>query len=601
MTYQINFEPLGQRCPGSGDVCLLEVARQAGVGIASICGGCGSCGSCKIQILDGQVSPVTGTETEWLSPDELSEGYRLACQVYPRGDIRVHIPSESLTSVQRVQVEGKEVRVPIEPVVKGYDIQLIPPTLDDIRSEATRVQDYLSDKYDMANLSLDFELLRQLPTRLRELNWEASLCLRGREIISLQPRGQMRLGLAIDLGTTKIAGYLVDLGTGQTLASAGAMNPQIAYGEDVIARIVYAMRGSKEATRLSQLVVTTLNELAQGLCAQSGHTTDEISEAVIVGNTVMHHLFLGLPVAQLGMSPYISTISSSLDIKARDLGLGLAPGCYIHFLPNIAGFVGADHVAMLLATGIYEAEKAVVGIDIGTNTEITLRTGGQLVTCSAASGPAFEGAHIKYGMRAADGAIERLRIVGSEVEYQTINNSPPVGLCGSGILDTVAQLLQSGSIGKKGKMGSHSRVRQMAWGREFVLVTEEQSGGGREVTITEADIAEIQLAKGAIQTGINILLAEANLATADIDEVIIAGAFGTYINVVSAITIGMLPRLPVQRFRQVGNAAGMGAKLALVSGEQRAKAEKIARQVRYIELANNPRFAGEFSKAMLLS
>ena len=600
MTYQIDFEPVGQRCSCAGDVSLLELARQARVGIASLCGGRGNCGSCKVQVLDGPVSPVTETERGWLSPAALAEGYRLACQAYAEGDVRVHIPPESLTSIQRTQVEGKELRVPIEPVVEDYDIQLVPPTLEDIRSDATRVQDYLTDKYGMDNLSVDLELLRQLPILLREFNWEATLGLREGEIVSLQPKGQARLGLAIDLGTTKIAGYLVDLRTGETLASVGAMNPQIAYGEDVVARITYAMKGSTEATLLSQLVVTTLNELAQGLCAQSGHAADEISEVVIVGNTAMHHLLLGLPVTQLGVSPYMPAVSNSLDVKARDLGLGFTSGCYVHLLPNIAGFVGADHVAMLLATGIYEAERTAMGIDIGTNTEITLRAHGQVFTCSAASGPAFEGAHIKHGMRASEGAIERVRIVGSQVEYQTINNVPPVGLCGSGILDTVAQLLQSGIINQRGVMGSYPHVRQMEQGREFVLVTKEQSGSGQDITVTGGDIAEIQLAKGAIRTGINILLAEAGLVASDIDELIIAGAFGTHINVVSAVTIGMLPQLPLECFRQVGNAAGMGAKLALVSKEQRAKAKGIASQVHYIELANDPRFAAEFINAMFL-
>lgn len=600
MTYQIDIEPIGLRWSGTDDVSLLDTCRQAGVGISSLCGGSGTCGSCKVQILDGQVSPLTGAEREQLSPTELADGYRLACQVYPQGNIRVRIPPESLTSAQRIQVEGKELGVAIKPVVEDYDIKLSPPTLEDVRSDVTRLQDYLLEQYGLDDLSIDLGLLRHLPGWLRELNWKATLGIRGSEIVSLQPVGQARLGLAVDLGTTKVAAYLVDLRTGQTIAATGTMNPQITYGEDVIARIAYAMRGPKETTTLSQLASTAITELTQKLCTQSKHTTDEIAEVVIVGNTAMHHLLLELPVSQLGTSPYVPALSNSLDVKARELGFDFAPGCYVHLLPNIAGFVGADHVAMLLATGIYEARETVIGIDIGTNTEITLRTPEKLISCSTASGPAFEGAHIKDGMRATDGAIERVRIIGSQVQYQTINNLPPVGLCGSGILDTVAQLVQSSIIGKKGVIGEHPRGRHTEHGWEFVLVTAEESSRDRGISVTRHDIEEIQLAKAAIRTGINVLLAEVGLTANDIYKVIIAGAFGTYLDVTSAITIGMFPQLPLECFSQVGNAAGMGAKLALISKEQRARAEEIARQVQYIELAANPHFAEEFTHAMLL-
>jgi uncharacterized 2Fe-2S/4Fe-4S cluster protein (DUF4445 family) len=599
MSHQVDFEPLGRRLRVDQDVSILTAAQQAGVGLVSICGGKGTCGRCKVQVLDGQLSPLSETEGRKLNSDEIARGYRLACQAEVLSDLKLHVPPQSLTAAQRTQVEGQELTVPVVPVVVGCDFRLRPPALDDIRSDMDRVRDHLA-LLDYSDLTIDFAVLRELSTNLREWDWTGTVGLRGREMVSLGPLGRKLLGLAVDLGTTKLAGYLVDLETGQTLAMAGAMNPQIAYGEDVMARIAYAMEGEEQATTLREVVVGAINDLAQDLCTQSGHLPGEIVEAVVVGNTAMHHLFLGLPVKQLGLAPYLPAVSDALDVKAREVGLAMAPGSYVHLLPNIAGFVGADHVAMILSTQIGEAEGAMLGLDIGTNTEVVLRANGRLISCSTASGPAFEGAHIKDGMRAAEGAIERLRITTSGVEYQTIGNAPPVGLCGSGVLDAVAQLRQVGVLDERGNMGDHPGVRRTRHGPEFVLVTAPQGGNGREVVITRGDVGEIQLAKGAIRAGINILLDEAGLSEQDIDRVIIAGAFGTYIEVSSAILIGMFPPLPVERFNQVGNAAGMGAKLALVSKVQRARAAEIARQVEYIELTNDKRFVDEFARAMYL-
>jgi uncharacterized 2Fe-2S/4Fe-4S cluster protein (DUF4445 family) len=600
MSYQVDFEPLGRRLRVDRGVSILTAAQQAGVGLVSICGGKGTCGRCKVQVLEGQVSPMTETEGRKLTADEVARGYRLACQAEVLSDLKLHIPPQSLTAAQRTQVEGQELTVPIVPVVVGHEVRLSPPTREDLRSDLDRMRHHLAETLGLSDLTVDFGLLRQLPTRLRAERWVGTVGLRGREVISFGPLGCELLGLAVDVGTTKLASYLVELETGRTLAAAGAMNPQIAYGEDVMARIAYAMEGEEQAATLQAAVVGAVNGLARDLCIQSGHHPQDIVEAVVVGNTAMHHLFAGLPVRQLGLAPYLPAVSEALDLKAREVGLEIAPGGYLHLLPNIAGFVGADHVAMILSTGIGESEGTVLGLDIGTNTEVVLRANGRLIACSTASGPAFEGAHIKDGMRAAEGAIERLRIVDSDVEYQTIGGAPPVGLCGSGVLDAVAQLRLSGIVDEKGNMGDHPRVRRTDHGPEFVLVSAEEGGNDREVVISRGDVGEIQLAKGAIRAGINILLDEAGLSEQDVGEVIIAGAFGTYIDVSSAIAIGMFPPLPVERFNQVGNAAGMGAKLALVSQEQRTQAAQIARQVQYIELTNDKRFVEEFARAMYL-
>jgi uncharacterized 2Fe-2S/4Fe-4S cluster protein (DUF4445 family) len=327
----------------------------------------------------------------------------------------------------------------------------------------------------------------------------------------------------------------------------------------------------------------------------------DIVEAVVVGNTAMHHLLLGLPVEQLALSPYVPAVKGALDIKAREIGLKIAPGGYVHLLPNIAGFVGADHVAMLLATNISQKKGVVLALDIGTNTEVCLSCDSNMTSVSCASGPAFEGAHIKHGMRAAGGAIEHMQIVGDRINYQTIGGTPPVGICGSGIIDVMAELYLNRVLGDNGRMGAdHQRVRTRQGVLEFVLVSEEENSGGFAIAITQKDIRELQLAKGAIRTGIQVLLDANSRSEEEIKEVIIAGAFGSYIDVASAVTIGMLPSLPLNRFKQVGNAAGTGAKMALISKDARGEAQDIAERVKYIELAATSQFTLTFAQANYL-
>ncbi|UCG83385.1 MAG: DUF4445 domain-containing protein, partial [Dehalococcoidia bacterium] len=386
---------------------------------------------------------------------------------------------------------------------------------------------------------------------------------------------------------------------GEILAAKGMMNPQIAYGEDIISRISYAIDHDGET--LQHIIVDGLNRFIGELCSELGLAADCIAEVVLVGNTAMHHLFLGLPVRQMILAPYVPAVTDSIYTKSRDIGMAVSPGAYVYTMPNIAGYVGADHVAMLLATGVDNACATAIRIDIGTNTEITLAADGQLRACSCASGPAFEGAHIKHGMRAMAGAIEKVGINGASVVLQTIDDQPPVGLCGSGILDAIAQLLGAEIIDEMGKLKSHPCVRQTETGKEFVLAGRDESGTGKDITLTEKDISEIQLAKGAIASGINILLKEANISWHDIDEVIIAGAFGTYIDVASAISVGMLPPLPVQLFSQVGNAAGIGAKLALISRTQRQMGVDIARRVSHVELTSYPEYPRVFANALRFS
>lgn len=590
--FNLDFEPIGRRGQCKSGQSLLESARELNVDLVSICGGVGSCGRCKVQIIAGEVSKLTADEQDELSARELEQGYRLACKVYPLSDVKIHVPPESLTAPQRTQVEGLEVDVAPEPPVRGMDVRLTAPTLDLPTPDDVNLLTALG----LPAGSLDFHVQQELSRQLRDFNWNVSVALRGDEIVAVAAPGTRWLGLAVDIGTTKIAAYLVDLETGKTLASKGMMNPQISYGEDLVTRIVAASKAPPDAAKLQSLLTEAINQLAADLCAETGLSTDTIVEAVVVGNTAIHHLFLRLPVKQLGLAPYTPAVRAAVEIKAREIGLKLAPGAYLHLLPNVAGYVGADHVAMLLATRTAEADKTTLAIDIGTNTEICLNYKGKLTSISCASGPAFEGAHIKFGMRAAPGAIEHVRLDGDRLEIQTIGAEAPIGVCGSGLLDVVAQMRQNNILDKMGRMGAHPRVRKETVA-EFILV---ERPGQEPITISQKDVRELQLAKAAIRAGIQALVAAVGLTEADIEQVIIAGAFGTFIDVGSAVTIGMLPNLPLERFSQVGNAAGTGARLALISTSQRAKAAEIAERDGYIELASVPNFQRKFAEATYL-
>jgi uncharacterized 2Fe-2S/4Fe-4S cluster protein (DUF4445 family) len=599
--FTIDFEPVGLRGKCRKKESLLACARRLGVGISSICGGKGTCHACKVQVLSGTVSKPTPNELETFSRREIKGGWRLACQTYPASDCKIAVSAESMTTPQRLQVEGLEITVSPEPSVRAYRLQLAAPSLETPQADADRLLEALNQQHKLRCTKVNIGALRTISDQLRSWKWKNQAVVRNGEVIAILPPKSRQLGLAIDLGTTKIAGYLVDLSNGRTLAAKGLMNPQISYGEDIINRINRVIKSPDEGVQLQKLAVDAINELCTDLCAEAGAKPEEVVEAVVVGNTTMHHLFLRLPVKQLALSPFVPAVSRALEVRAGELGLNIAPGAYVHLLPNIAGFVGADHVSMLLATDAWQAKETTVALDIGTNTEVSLICKGKITATSCASGPAFEGGHIKYGMRAATGAIERLRIDGDKTQYQTIGGAPPVGICGSGILDALAQLYLAKIIDDGGRIiDNRPRVRAYKGQHEFILVSKEERKGKPAITITQHDVRELQLAKAAIRTGIQALLETRGCSEAEIKQVIIAGAFGTYIDVASAVAIGMLPSLPLNRFRQVGNAAGMGAKLALISLKSRAKAQAVASRVSYIELASVPNFEPTFIQASYL-
>ena len=421
--------------------------------------------------------------------------------------------------------------------------------------------------------------------------------------VGFDPAGSSggRLGLAFDVGTTKLAGYLVDLDRGVTLARAGALNPQATYGEDVVSRIAYANEAPDNADELRTLLEQALDLLVQELSTSAGVEREQIAEGVVVGNTAMHHLLLGLPVRQLGEAPYEPVTTDPVWTGAEGLGLRLSADANFYLPPIIAGYVGADHVAMAVAADVWTTSAPLLAIDIGTNTEISLARENSVWSCSCASGPAFEGAHIRDGMRARAGAIERIQVVQGALRLHTIGERPPVGICGSGILDAVAALRTLGVLDEKGALRSGVRgARPGGTLKEYVLADASSTGHGREVAITRSDVHEVQLAKAAIRAGIDALLETAGVEASALEQVVVAGAFGTYLDVRSAISIGMFPPLPVNRFRQVGNAAGTGAVKLLLRPDLRDAVERDVRKVRYVELATSADFQEQFIKSLFL-
>jgi uncharacterized 2Fe-2S/4Fe-4S cluster protein (DUF4445 family) len=597
----VDMQPVGRRVDISEGSTLLEAAQSAGVGLVSLCGGEGWCESCLVRIAKGEINEPTQPELDYLDEGDLSAGYRLACQVKPKTDVRIDIPPESLSTPQRLQIEGKDFEIPLAPIVEYVDLELSPPTIKSLRADSDRVKDALLES-GFRNIRIELPVLMNISNVLRANKWSIRAVLRQGEVIALLPKGMGIFGISVDIGTTKLALYLVDLSTGEVVDKVGEMNPQIAYGEDVVSRIAYVTQNDDGRETLQNALISSLNLLVQEVCGTAAIDQSQIVDAVVVGNTAMHHLFAGLPVEQLAFAPYVPAVNEPIDFRAADIGIEMAPGAYIHLLPNIAGYVGADHAAVILSTELWKTGKTILAIDVGTNTEISLVSNGSLLSCSCASGPAFEGAHITNGMRAAPGAIERVQIIDGEIKTFTIDDALPVGICGSGILDVVAEMKAANLMDEKGALieGKLNIRKGKKKNLEFLLVPREFTGHERDISVSRTDVNEIQLAKAAIRAGQEILLAKAGIAAEDIDEIIIAGAFGTYIDVPNAISVGMFPGIPVQSFRQVGNAAGMGAVQALISLKHRQLIEDVIKDVDYIELTTYEHFQKEFIDAMYL-
>ncbi len=596
-TYEIVFQPDGKRIKVSENSTLLEAAYLAGVDLVSVCGGKGACCKCKVQIKSESLTqPLTENEKKCLTQQEQSEGIRLACQVRINNPLIVRIPEYSRSGKQRLQVEGIKTSVTLDPLVKKYHLHLPKPTITDPRSDVDRIYDELKNHYKLNGLDLKIDLLKTLGPFLRESEWDITVTLWNNQIIAFESGNttDRLFGLALDIGTTKLAMYLLNMITGNVIAVDSAMNPQIPYGEDIISRINYVC--SKENTQeLQQVLIQSINEMIAHLCEKSGIKPQELYEMTVVGNTAMHHIFLNINPRHLALAPYTPVIRNGVNIGPKDIGIHINPTGNIFVLPVIAGYNGADNVAVILATEIYKRKELCLALDIGTNTEVILGNKDKILVCSCASGPAFEGASIKHGMRAASGSIEKVQIDPDTFECvcQTIDNLPARGICGSGIVDIIAEMLKVGIIDVTGRINKSletDKIRESSEGYEFILAEANQTAIGTDITITQKDIRQLILAKAAMHTGCVILMEELGVTETDIDKVFIAGAFGNYIDVQNARFIGMYPEIDISKVEIVGNAAGTGARMALLSKTMRSLSETISKRCNYVELAAKKNF-----------
>jgi len=623
---QVIFQPSGMRGEIPEGKTVLEASRSLGVGIESVCGGKKSCGKCRIRIESGifdrfgitslpdHLSPFTEEEGKLIGEKERAEGFRLACTAVIRGDVLIFVPEESRTGKQVVRKEASDKTISLNPAVRLFSVTLPPPTLNDPLGDYERLVAALAERFGLQRPEIDYPALLDLPGALRQGNWTVTAAIRmEREILAVFP-GEVEeaYGLAIDVGSTTVAGYLCSLKTGKLIGTESLMNPQVTYGDDVIARITYVMDQPDGMKKMRGAIIDCLNDLIRTVTGDAGLSPADILEITLVGNTAMHHLFLGIDPRALGVSPFTPAVHRSLDIKARDLGLAAHPAANVHILPIEAGFVGADNVGVLIAEEPYRRDEMVLIIDVGTNGEMVMGNRERLLSASCATGPALEGAHIRFGMRAAPGAIERIRIAPEalEVSFKIIGEErwrPEVritgakGICGSGIIDGVAELYRAGIIDRSGRFRTDlatPRLRLNDGKPEFVIAWPEETSLEGAITISQKDVRSVQLAKGALYAGAKLMMKK--LGIEKLDRVIIAGAFGSYIDKTEAMILGMFPDCDLDCVSSVGNAAGDGARIALLNRDKRLEAEEMARRVEYLELTLAKEFQQEFMAAMFI-
>lgn len=588
--HRVSFPALERQIECREDESLFAAARRAGLRVVGACGGRGSCGTCIVRVTEGRIHREgEGTHKKWVR----------ACRVQPRSDLSVEVAPRSLAPIVRADVRtgGEDQALPGQPAVQAFELVLPPATLQDLASDADRVRRVLAAQGRAQPAAIDWAAAAELPGLLRAHDWRvnARQSADGARLLGFAPPGAPLLGLAVDLGTTNAAAFLLDLATGRRLASLGLENPQVAWGADLISRINHAIKSPGAAEALRQAAVNAINALAHDLVRAVDAQTSDIADVVVCGNTAMQHLLAGWPVAQLGRAPFVAAMNEPLDVPARQLGLQVMAGARLHLAPSVGGFVGGDHVTAMLATEpLWHGAGTSLVMDIGTNTEISLVHDGRIWSASCPSGPALEGGHIGSGMRAAEGAIERVSIdAGGELRLQVIGGGKPIGLCGSGVLDALAAFVRAGWVDARGRIaGTHPAVGTVDGVKAITLA--EDTVEVPAVRFTQHDVRAVQLAKSAIRTGVRLLCAEAGTEESTIDRFVIAGAFGAYLSVESGMAIGLLPELPRDRFRQVGNAAGLGVQQMLASTERRARAALLATECRYVELSSRSDFQKTF-------
>ena len=620
----LNFEPISRRVLLTSDKNIYDLLSDISVPIRSICGGQGTCGKCRLLIQTGKeflIAP-TSSEKKFLNPNDLDGGWRLGCQTKidinklqiiektQAPQLRIFLPNELILEDFKILTSGINKGLTIQPAVKKYYLNLEKPTLTDPLPDFERLVRSLISVDRSLNVkvqkNIEFALLRKLPGLLRESNYNVTITLlNNNTIIAVEPGNTVKnnYGIAYDIGTTTIVGYLINLNSGKVYAINSRLNSQTAYGEDVVTRITYIKDDAQKLVTLSSAVLNDLNKILINTCTEVNIDPSQIYEASIVGNSVMHHIFLGINPINIGLSPFVPVIGKGLNVKAKELNLGIAQFGNVYVAPVISGFVGADTIGVILSSKIYEEEELTLAIDIGTNGEIIIGNKDMLAVGSCAAGSALEGAHISDGMRAAAGAIDALKIVPEtlEISYSTIKNKKPIGICGSGLVDAIAEMLKSKIITRSGNFNKefikHERFIKTEKNKEFILVRKDETSIGKDITLTQSDIRQIQMAKSAFYSGMRMILKHLG-ENLQIKQVFLAGAFGNYINTKNAKFIGMIPDIPDDKIYQIGNAAGVGAQHCLLDKSLRDKAEQLLKKIHYVEIAVKEEFQKEYATAM---
>jgi uncharacterized 2Fe-2S/4Fe-4S cluster protein (DUF4445 family) len=591
---------------------LLEAAREVGVDIVATCGGRGRCRSCRVKLIKGSVPPPSLADLLQLGDEEVHEGYRLSCQYAVTDDATVQISPPLEESAFQILEEtasaGDGTRLELDSGVAKVHAQVTPPR--DRTLQTSDLDELLRAIETVATDAIGVDILRRVPTVLRESPDGVTLTSFGASVLAIEPGNATEQihGVAFDIGTTTVVGYLIDLATGETLATVSGLNPQTVYGGDLMSRISFAAQERGNVRKLRSRIVGFLNELLDQACAEAEVSRERVYKVVVVGNTCMHHLFLGIDPTFVGQAPYAPAIRDGYACLAREVGLRAHANARLFLLPLVAGFVGADTVGMILSTGIHASAQLRVAVDIGTNAEVVMGSRDRLMACSSPAGPALEGGQIRCGMRAAAGAIDWVRI-DDALDVHTIGEAPPIGLCGSGLIDAVAALLDAGILEPSGRLlpspdaalpeSVRSRIREDADGiPEFVLSWARDSGHDQDIVLTQTDIRQLQLAKAAIGSGVQVLEREMGVTHEGITELLLSGGFGNYLSIRSARRIGLIPDLPASRVRYVANAAGLGAQMALLSERARRRADELAAEVAHLSLADHPQFQRLFIDAI---
>jgi len=612
MTVTVTFRPQGIAVAVPQGSTILEAAMQAGLEVPAPCGGQGRCGRCQVQVQQG---PVDQPENAHLSAQARAQGYVLACQARVRGPVTVLLPEE--LRLERV-VAGAGVAdyaalTPScdfhhAPTIRVLYCECERPSLSDNTNDLDRLRRALFRQHSVADLSVGLPLLQVLPQRLRAADWRVTAVLEpldeGVRLVDILSgeRSERLCGAAVDLGTTTVKLFLVDLNTGEVLDSASAYNAQISCGEDIISRIIYSQKKDGLA-HLQRLVLRTINGLLAEVARRQGVELREIQALSAAGNTTMNHLFLGINPKYIREEPYLPAVTHAPIVTAGEIGLAINPNAPVYCVPNVGAYVGGDIVAGVLSSGMYQTDLLTLFIDVGTNGEIVLGNSDWLISCACSAGPAFEGAGVRCGMRATDGAIDEVIIDGRtwEATWRVIGEGPPQGICGSGLISTLAEMLITGIVDKAGRIRRDlptKRVRMGEHGAEYVVAWGED--GRPDIVLTEVDINNLMRAKGAVYAGFSTLLRSLELDFSMVEQILIAGSFGQYINLEKAIQIGLLPDLPWDRFRYLGNTSLLGAYQTLLCREMRETADQIAARMTYLELSADNRFMQEYTSALFL-